>query len=390
MPRVEFRSRMRTAILLSHTILLQLVVYVLRITTVYRALELGFAPLLVAFAAASFALLPIVFAVPVGRWADRRGERPAFVVGACIVLIACTGMLFRGYTELELVLFSALLGLGHLVSMVAQQSLVAATAGVERRERAFGRYTMTVSLGQVMAPLLIIMFGTSGAIPDTGAIIATCTGLAVLYLVNSLLLDGRPRTVPHETEGPRQIRRLLALPGLLAAVVAGLCVLTANDLMMIYLPVLGTERGIAVEVIGIMLTARAIAALASRFLYAWLMAKVGRASVLLLSSVAAATGIGLLAVPMPEAGMLAAVLLAGFGLGVSQPLTMSWVSAIAPPGMLSTALSLRLTGNRLGQFVIPTAAGLLAGTAGAAGVFVVTAVALYGVTFMALRRVLVP
>ena len=44
----------------------------------------------------------------------------------------------------------------------------------------------------------------------------------------------------------------------------------------------------------------------------------------------------------------------------------------------STAMSLRLTGNRLGQIVIPMGASLVATFSGAAGVFVILALTLSG------------
>ena len=69
----------------------------------------------------------------------------------------------------------------------------------------------------------------------------------------------------------------------------------------------------------------------------------------------------------------------GLGLGAGQPLTMSWLAEATPPGLRGRAMSLRLTGNRLGQVLVPSVAGLLAAGAGAAGVLWLTAAALAGV-----------
>ena len=70
------------------------------------------------------------------------------------------------------------------------------------------------------------------------------------------------------------------------------------------------------------------------------------------------------------------VVLLGLGLGVGQPLTMSWLAEMAPAGLRGRAMSLRLTGNRLGQVLIPSAVGLLAAGVGSAGVLWATAGAL--------------
>ena len=67
---------------------------------------------------------------------------------------------------------------------------------------------------------------------------------------------------------------------------------------------------------------------------------------------------------------------AGLGLGVGQPLTMSWLAESTPPGLRGRAMSLRLTGNRAGQVVVPGAVGLLAAGLGTAGVLWLTAASL--------------
>jgi hypothetical protein len=59
---------------------------------------------------------------------------------------------------------------------------------------------------------------------------------------------------------------------------------------------------------------------------------------------------------------------AGMTLGVCQPMTMSWVAARATASARGTAMSLRLLGNRVGQVIIPLAAGSVAVATGTAGV----------------------
>ena len=68
----------------------------------------------------------------------------------------------------------------------------------------------------------------------------------------------------------------------------------------------------------------------------------------------------------------------GLGLGAGQPLTMSWLADSTPPGLRGRAMSLRLTGNRFGQVVVPSVAGVVAVGSGAAGVLWITAGALAG------------
>jgi MFS family permease len=60
---------------------------------------------------------------------------------------------------------------------------------------------------------------------------------------------------------------------------------------------------------------------------------------------------------------------AGFFLGIGQPLTMSLIVQAVPDDARGTALAIRLFGNRVGQVATPAVAGLVAGAAGIAAAF---------------------
>jgi MFS family permease len=57
----------------------------------------------------------------------------------------------------------------------------------------------------------------------------------------------------------------------------------------------------------------------------------------------------------------------GFFLGLGQPLTMTLVVQSVPTAWRSTALAVRLLGNRLGQVALPVAAGAIATVVGPGG-----------------------
>ena len=92
------------------------------------------------------------------------------------------------------------------------------------------------------------------------------------------------------------------------------------------------------------------------------------------------------AIPMPAWLLFVVMAVLGLGLGIGQPLTMSWLSAQAPAGQRGRALALRLAGNRVGQVVLPSAIGVVAAGLGAGGVFLASAVVLGG-TLLLLRGV---
>jgi MFS family permease len=58
----------------------------------------------------------------------------------------------------------------------------------------------------------------------------------------------------------------------------------------------------------------------------------------------------------------------GVAIGIASTLTISGVVHLAPPHACGTALTLRMTGNRVGQIVFPALAGFLAAASGVAGI----------------------
>ena len=64
------------------------------------------------------------------------------------------------------------------------------------------------------------------------------------------------------------LRDILRLPGIRVILFVGVTVVSAQDLIVVYLPFLGAERGMTVEVVGWLLAARAISSVLSRFLFA--------------------------------------------------------------------------------------------------------------------------
>lgn len=358
--------------------LIQAIVFVLRPTAVYQAIDLGVAAHWLGAIGASFAVVPLLLAVPTGHLADRFGERKVMVAGGLMTLTAAVTFVVAAGSVGGLLLATVLLGTGHLGSVVGQQALVANRTPHDGYDRAFGRYTFVASLGQALGPALIILVGGHRAIPDTHNIFLAAAVLCLPLLITAgLSPTPTPRdTFASEATAPGATRHLLRRRGLVHALIVSCVVLAAVDISLVYLPALGAERDIASGTVGLLLAVRAITSMASRLGLGWLSATVGRGRLLTGSVVLAAGAIAATPLPLPIWGLFVAVAVAGFGLGVGQPLTMSWLAEATPPGMRGRAMSLRLTGNRLGQVVVPSLAGLLAAGAGAGGVLWVTALAL--------------
>jgi MFS family permease len=70
------------------------------------------------------------------------------------------------------------------------------------------------------------------------------------------------------------------------------------------------------------------------------------------------------------------VAILGLAIGLTQPMTITWVANQAPRAERGTALAVRLTGNRLSLLFVPAVMGAVAGSAGVGAVFWVLAAAL--------------
>ena len=364
------------ALLLAHSVLTQAVTFVLRPTTAYRAIELDVPTAWLGALTASFAIVPLFLAVPAGQVTDRFGERRVMLVGSVLLTLSGLVFLLPGWGAGGLVLGSVVLGTGHLFSVVGQQAAVANTAGPGTFDTAFGYYTFAASLGQAIGPALIALAGGSRQIPDTGVIFAVATGLAALLVACSatLRLPARPALEGGGAGG--HMRTLLRLPGLVRALLVSCVVLAAVDITLVYLPALGADQGLASGFVGLLLSLRAVASMTSRLFLGRLVALTGRRRLMVASVALSAVAMAVIGFPLPQALAVVVVVLLGLGLGVGQPLTMSWLAETAPAGLRGRAMSLRLTGNRLGQVLIPTAVGAVAAGVGAAGVLWATAAAL--------------
>jgi MFS family permease len=359
---------------LAGVVLTQAALYLARPVTSYRALALGADARAVGLITAAFALVPLVVAVPLGRASDR--WRPGYLLTGGIALgaVACA-LLGLSDTMPGLALASAVLGLGHLALTLAGQSLIARQSDDTLHDRDFGLYAAAASSGQLVGPVLagLVLGSASRSLEDaTTFSFLVAAGLMALAVPTSLGADRLGRAArPRDGAAGRPLRagQLIGARGVPAGMLASLAILATVDVLTAYLPVLGTQRGIAPAVVAGLLSLRAATSILSRVLIPWMVGRLGR--VRLLAASAAGSALLTAALPLSSGTTVLGVLLAaaGFLLGIGQPLTMSMVVHAVPEDARGTALAIRLTGNRFGQVATPAAAGLVAGAAGVSAAF---------------------
>lgn len=361
--------RLLVAMLISQT-----AVFVVRPVLTYRALDLGAGDREVGLLVAVYALLPALVALPIGRYCDRRRPGPVFQAGMLLLIVGCVGLSFAP-TLVLVAVATLVLGVGALAVMIGAQSLVARLSDEVDLDRDFGLISAAASLGQMIGPSI----GGLVLAADVARSITTTRAFAIGAIICVIALaacwrfgDTSPPRIPglpkQETHGWIGILRL---PKVMGGMFASLALLSTVDLLVAYLPVLGEQRGISPAIIGLLLSLRAAASVASRLLIPALLLRWGRPGLLLASTLASGVLIALL--PLAGSVWLMGLLLAfaGFFLGIGQPLTMSLVVQAVPVKARGAALSLRIMANKAGQVGMAAAIALVTGVVGVGGAFVI-------------------
>ncbi|MEU2686854.1 MFS transporter [Streptomyces hygroscopicus] len=377
------------------TVVAQMVVYGLRPLLSYEALVLDASPAGLGLLTASFSVLSLAAAIPLGRAVDRWGERP-FLVGGPAVMTAVSLSLLTPQWITSLVVLSALLGLGHMGTSVGVQTLIARTEDGALRERRISIFTIVNSAGQMLAPAAAGLL--AGDIASAHAAtsfsgsraFAAASVIAVVGLVSGAGLGRFPRSrggreagrAARPQGGFLAVMRVRSMPN---ALLASFTVLSSIDLLSAYLPAYGAARGLSVRTIGLLLAVQGAASLLARVGMLRLIRLLTRRRLLSLSMGLSAAGLAVLPLVGRLPGLCLLMVVIGFGLGLGQPITLGWVAGHAPDGLKGTAMSVRLSGNRLGQTLVPMAVGALAGSAGLAAAFVSPAVLLATAGFFVFR-----
>ena len=361
---------------MAHGVLVQIITGMVRVTTSYRIVQLNLDVIWYGIIPATFALFPIFLAVSVGRFIDRNHDAHAAMIGSGMMLGAVVGLRFAD-SPFTIMPYTALFGVGHLFLMASHQMLCVRAAGDHNRDSVFGNFLMMTGIGQGLGPFIVGWVGGEARVPDTGFLFTIAIGVGLAAFVVSLCLPPARDVIAKKRDAaPMSVGKLLRIPGFFTVLTASVVTMSAQDLVVLYLPLLGVERGLGVGEVGIILTIRSIAAVVSRIGYAKMVMVIGRVRLTFLSMALGGAAFVTLALPVPVLVLQIAAAVLGVGLGIATALSLTSVVELAPADVRGTALSLRITGNRIGQASMPFLGSLLAASAGASGVLAFTGFAL--------------
>ncbi len=356
-------------LVLLNSLLIQAGIYVVRPIITYKSVELGADAALVGLIGATFALAPLVFAIQVGRFADRGRSGLALLLGSIILVLTTIALLFINSIPLLMLAMPAL-GMGHLLVMVGGQTLIANRSNSKQYEKNFGLLTFYASAGHAVGPFVGGYLADSGEVTvNANAAFLFALALFVAAVIGTIALSTKKENPkPIKPLEKAKVTQVLAIPTFKSAIFVSGATTAVVDVVLIFLPLYGREIGLSVTDIGILLAVRAIFSLAVRLVLGEISNRLGLRRIIFWGSLV--TLVSMVALGLTSNFWWIALIMAvsGFAMGIGQPATMAWVSRISSPESRGLAISIRLSANRFGQVAMPALAGLVAG-ATTAGVF---------------------
>ncbi len=342
-----------------------------------HALHLGVDPFTVGVIMALGALCPVLIALYVGKLVDRIGGRVPMLSGAIGVTVALLiPYFFSGLVAL--CAMAMLVGTAFQFFFVPTQGITGALGGPEDRARNYSLLAIGFSIASFLGPLI------AGYSIDYLGYEMAYLALAAGPFCAAVLLWRKGGLLPKAGAGKGEGRSKGSSFGLLRdtklrdAIVASSLISIGWDLYQFYFPIYGHSIGLSASTIGTVISTFALAVFSIRLALPGL-AKRWSEFELLLYAIGFA-GAALLLFPLFRDPYLlaAASFVLGLGCGVGQPMSMSLIYSLSPPGRASEGAALRVMFNHCTHLIVPLAFGGIGTVLGFGPVFISGSALLFG------------
>lgn len=362
--------------------LLQVAVTLARPVSTYRLLALGADGTTLGLTAACFAIPPMLLAVSFGRWTERHNPAVLMVLG---VVVAAVGAFALVVVEAipAFALATTALGIGHMSATIGGQSNMAQAQSSLTRISRFGALTTISALGQIVGPVLGgVIIGHS----DNPDLLSTSSALQVAAWVfvgglPAAVIAMRTTTIQKSTVRtgkPERVWGLLRIRGMPAALMTSFSAKGANDLLLVYVPLLGASVGLTSSQVGILLGISSSGALFARAATPWFVRRIPSVNLTVVATVVAASCLLIVGLSHNLTPMMLAMSVLGFAIGLTQTTTMDWVVDLVDDTSRGSALGMRVATNRVGQTFILAAAGAVSQWFGVEAAFALLALVMFG------------
>lgn len=286
------------------------------------------------------AVVPMCIAVHVGRWTDRVGvRRPALI--ALAVIFVGTALPWLWPTLAALHACSVLVGSGFMLVHVAINNAVGHATTNANRTKAFTMLALGFSTSSVLGPVIAgFAIGLLAAVWSRAPMPPEQT-----------LPPGGAHVLDLLRDGP--LRAVFIVSGLLSM---------GWDLFTFMVPVQGARIGLSASTIGVIMGTFGVATFVVRLAVPWFSQRLSEWQTLTCALAITAFVYYLFPLFTAVPVLLALAFLLGLGLGSAQPMVMSLLHRVSPPGRTGEAVGVRTTLMNASHTALP----LLFGGLGAA------------------------
>ena len=333
-----------------------------RVALTLYAIALHASTLVVGLQVSLLSLLPMLLSVRMGRWLDRVGlARPGLV--ALVMLTVGTSLPALWPVVPVLCLASILIGSGFMLLHMAVYNTVGHASTPPQRVRAFTLLSLGFSTSTVLGPVV-----AGVAIDCIGHrltfVLLPLFGLAALAVLRSRWIGATPRSDSHGPPIRGRVTDLLREPRMRAVFVLSGLLSMAWDMFIFIVPVQGARIGLSASTIGLIMGCFGVATFVVRAAMPLLQRRLSEWQTLCLSLVVTAATYLLFPLTTSVPALLALAFVNGLSLGCTQPMVMSLVHLVAPPGRTGEALGVRSTIMNASQVFLPLLFGGLGTAAG--------------------------
>lgn len=334
-----------------------------RVLMTLYAVHLGAGPFEVGILFALYGLFPFLLAIAAGRIADRFDNRLLMYWGlGSFALVLALPYVLPSMATLYVV--APLWGFTSMLWVVATQNMVGVLSSAQTRTRNYSYYALGESTGSVLGPVMV------GLSIDRLAHEPTFLLVAVIPALCLAVVAIRRRDFPHTAAavpaeaGSRNLKDLLALPAIRAALLSNAAVMTGLDLFNLYMPIYGHDLGFSATTIGLIMGAFGAAAFVTRMAIPPVTRRYGERGMLAGAFVISALAFVMMPLTQSAALLALAAFALGLGLGCGQPLSMILSFNASPPGRSAEAISMRLAVSYGAHVVVPPVFGLIGAASG--------------------------
>ncbi|WP_342556559.1 MFS transporter [Paenibacillus sp. FSL H8-0548] len=358
----------------------QLMMNITRPLVTLFAMSLGIGTFEIGMITATYALFPLIFAIPIGKAADVIGDRYPVLIGISGMILG-TLLPYLYPSVGSLYLSQGLIGISHIFISISLQNLIGNMSTANNRDHHFGLFSMAVALSGIVGPLLggLLADYRSYAFAFAFAAVVGIAPMGLAFLIPSM----KRAKQPEEEEDKGTALDLLRIPLLRKALASSALVLYSRDIYVAYFPLFASAWGMSASTIGLIIGVQGLTMVMVRLFLSRLTGRFGRELTLLISILLA--GVSFLLVPLSTNTLLCALIsaLMGVGLGCGQPLSMTTTYNASPKSRTGEVLGLRMASNRLSQMIAPLFFGLVGAWTGIIAVFYVSGAFLIGGAFLA-------